>query len=61
MCVWQGVLVTEKILHRREGAELALVATKTFSPLAKAETHVILEIYQNGNFFSYQTIISSVC
>lgn len=53
--------MTEKILHRREGAELALVATKTFSPLAKAETHVILEIYQNGSFFSYQTIISSVC
>lgn len=32
--------MTEKVLHGIESAELALV--KAFSPLAKAETHVIL-------------------
>lgn len=53
--------MTEKILHRSEAAQRALVAMNTVSPLAKAETHAILEIYQNENFFSYQIIISSVC
>lgn len=53
--------MTEKILHGSEAAQLALVAMNTFSALAKPETHAVLEIYQNGNVFSYQMIISSIC